>query len=489
MTLFPLALASLLLLPGTGAPISQQPVGPTVRRPNVLFYLIDTCRADRMDLYGHDRQTTPFLSSLAKRSVVFERCLSQAPWTKPSMGSILTSRYPSETAMVQLLAKLPGDHITFAERLKDAGYYTAAFSANPIMGRMSNYNQGFRWFLESAQVNNSDPIKFASGSARKLNEKIFPWLDDSTHESLLLYVHSVDPHEEYEPSTPYLETFADPDAMPRYRREWKTLLESRPQIPGNHVTAGNFAETGLDPDWFIRQGKDLYDADILANDRQIERLYEKLQQQGWGDDLILIITSDHGEEFFEHGGTCHGYSLYRELIHVPLLIHAPGLLPEGLRIDTPVRSIDIHPTLVDLLGLEMTPGISGRSLLPLVRDPDTWKPSPVFSEKYEDEMSRLMGDAPGVAISMVDGPWKYVLNLRSPTAFEKPRHELFDTTEDPWEQDNLAERNGRLIKQFERDVMRWSSKRLGPIGEVEEQKLEDLPEEMLEALRQLGYIR
>lgn len=457
------------------------------QKRSVLFCLIDTCRADRMSVYGHDRPTTPFLEEIASRGVVFERCYSQAPWTKPSMAALLTSRYPSETGVYKLFQRLPGRFETFPEVLAKAGWHTAGFSANPIMGEFSNYTQGFREFVESTQVNQANPIQFASGSAAKLNEYVLPWLRRNESWPVFLYVHSVDPHEEYSPAEPYLEAFADPDEVEAYRMEWSELLETRPPVPGNHVTQWNFEQAEIDPEPFIATGLDLYDADIRANDAEIERLWSKIQEDGWGDDVVFVLTSDHGEEFFEHGGTSHGYSLYRELLHVPLILYAPGLLPAGKRVEEPVRSIDIYPTLLDLLDLEAPAGLTGRSLLPLVHE-HSEEPAPrVFSEQTEDPGGRQLGSAAGVALSVVDGDRKFILNLRSPYRRERPRHELYDLATDPGELRNLAEQAPEAAVAYERLLLGWSAANLGHAAIAEDVDASTLDPELLEGLEALGY--
>src|SRR5688572_20029060 len=189
------------LLPAQAEPAQTEPA-PAPKKPrSVLFYLIDTCRADHLSANGYERETTPYLEELAARGVRFENCFSQAPWTKPSVAAILTSCYPTVTGMYQLLDQLDNRFVTLPEAVRDAGWYTAGFSANPLMGRLSNYNQGFRRFLDATFViPNGDCINFASGSAKALNKHVLPWIEQNQEWPFFLYVHSVDPHEEYEPS-------------------------------------------------------------------------------------------------------------------------------------------------------------------------------------------------------------------------------------------------------------------------------------------------
>src|SRR5262249_13337447 len=157
-------------------------------------------------------------------------------------------------------------------------------------------------------------------------------------------------HEEYAPSPEYLKQFADPAFEPEYRRQWKALLDVHANKVANHCTLPEFEKAGVAVQPFIEYGRSLYDADIRANADEIGAMVDALRDKAALDDSIVIVTADHGEEFMEHGGTSHAFMLWNELIHVPLLFIAPGLLPEGLVVKEPVQSIDIYPTLLDLLG-------------------------------------------------------------------------------------------------------------------------------------------
>ncbi len=473
-----------LAVPPTWAGDPQD--SPEPRPRSVLFYLVDTCREDRMAYDGYERKTTPFLEWLAARSVVFEACYSQAPWTKPSMASMLSSQYPGSLGVYRMEHRLPDRIRTWPEILHANGMYTSGFSANIVMGNvLSNLAQGFDHFMESTMINRADPIRFASGSAKKLNEHAFPWLDRTDHWPMLLYLHSVDPHEEYEPEPSYLKQFADPERHLQFREEWQKLLKSRPPIPGLYVTQDNFDRTNVDSASFIEHSSNLYDADILANDAEMQRLWDKLQEDGWGEDFVFVFTSDHGEEFFEHGGTSHGYSLYDEMIRVPLMIYAPGLLPAGKRIDTPVRCLDIYPTLCDLLGYEVPEGLQGRSLVPLIHGRETTAAPEVFSEHREDPLLRRIGHGSGVLVSVQSGRWKLILNEVGSQFFQRPRFELFDLEADPRESKNVADAHPDVVERLEARIARFiADHRRGAPGSDEVA----MDPEVLEQLRKLGYV-
>jgi len=465
---------------------AQEVRGSAPKRPrSVVFYLMDTTRRDRLGFDGYGRATSPFLDRLAERSVVFATCYAQGDWTKPSMAALLTSQYPSTTGVYKMNHRLSDRFQTFPEVLRANGFHAAGFSANVVMGGLlSNYAQGFDHFVESTAINAGDPIRYASGSARKLNAAVLPWLARNEQWPVLLYLHSVDPHEEYEPEPAYLERFADPGRHERFRSEWRTLLASRPPIPGLYLTQDDFDRTNLDSRWFEAHASDLYDADIRANDDQLEVLWNALQQEGWGEDLILVFTSDHGEEFFDHGGTCHGYSLYEEMTRVPLLIYAPGLLPAGKRIDAPVRSIDIYPTLCELLGLEAPAGLEGRSLVPLIRGQET-SAVDVFSEHREDPIVRRLGQGSGDMVALRSGRWKLIVNFLSSQRIQKPRLELYDLEADPRERRNVADEHPDVVTALEPRIQAWVDRQWR--GQHAAESAEMAPEARA-ALQALGYV-
>jgi len=458
---------------------------PEPRPRSVAFYLMDTTRGDRLGFGGYERETTPFLDWLAERSVVFDTCYAQGDWTKTSMAALLTSQYPSTTGVYRMGDRLPDRFQTWPEVLRANGLHTAGFSSNIVMGGfLSNYAQGFDHFVEGTHVNEGDAIRFASGSARKLNDHVLPWLAKNEQWPLLLYVHSVDPHEEYEPEARYLERFADPDRHEQFRTEWNALLESRPPIPGLYVTQDNFDRTNLDSASFIEHASNLYDADIQANDDQLQVLWDALQEDGWGEDMVFVFTSDHGEEFFDHGGTCHGYSLYDEVTRVPLMIYAPGLLPAGKRIDTPVRSIDVYPTLCELLGIEIPPGLEGESLVPLIEGRAAHDVD-LFTEHREDPVVRRLGQGSGEMVSLRSGRWKLIVNYTSSQMIEKPRLELYDLEADPRERSNVADAHPDVVAELEPRIQAWVDRQWGGKHATESAELSP---EVIAQLRALGYL-
>ena len=499
MTVARLLVLSLLVATGSSSANGQAPAQESEpKRPprprSVLFYVIDTCRADHVSADGYERPTTPNLEKLAARGVRFANCFSQAPWTKPSVASILTSCYPSVTGMHELFGQLDKRFVTLPEAMRDAGYLAVGFSANPLVGRMSNLAQGFRSFTEASMViPKGDPIHFSSGSARALNQVVLPWLAQNRAWPFFLFVQSIDPHEEYRPAPEYLKLFADPAYEPEYRRQWQALIDVHATKVGNHCTKEHFEQAGVAIEPFIEYGKRLYDGDIRANDDEIGRVVEALRERGQLDDTLLVVTADHGEEFMEHGGTSHAYTLWNELIHVPLVIVAPGLVPEGLVVTEPVQSVDVYPTLLDLLHVPQPEGLEGRSLAPLLRG-EPADGHPIYAENHETPGAESIFFAMGRTLAVVRGKWKLILNLKSPYNRPRPRRELYRIDRDFAEREELSEREPAVADELEKLLLaHWAADCARHEGvEVKSLSIEQLQEsdpETLERLRSLGYVK
>ena len=492
------------ILTARSAAGDDEPATPNAQdaRPpiNVVFYLIDTCRADSLSAYGYGRKTTPFMEKIGAEGVVFEQCVSQGPWTKPSMAALLLSMYSSTTGIHSLFQQLSSKYTTFPEVFRNADYYTAGFSANPIMGRMSNYSQGFRYFREATQnIPNGDPIGHSSGSSTLLNDNVFAWMESRADKDymrgerpLFLYIHSVDPHEEYEPAPQYLRRFADPAGQADYRTKRKLILSGVKRRRGAadlYRTQKHFDKAGVEVAPYIDYQKRLYDADIAANDDQIERLFERLEEEGLLENTLVVITADHGDEFMEHGGTSHGFSLYDELIRVPLILWGPGIVPAGLRVEHPVQSIDIYPTLCELAGLEAPDAVQGQSLVSYLRGEEPDAVRPVYSEKREPTADTGILLGKGNAVALIEYPWKYVRNFTQPKDRILPERELFDLLDDPMETENLVERHSDLVRRYDAMVESWLAGNLTRAGNPEVTRLTEIPEDTQELLRKLGYIK
>jgi arylsulfatase A-like enzyme len=374
-----------------GSPRVYAPKPSAARR--VLIWLSqDSLRADHLGAYGYRRATSPVFDRLAETGVLFENAMAPASWTLPSMTSQFTSRYPSYHGGTIVGRVRDQRHPTLFEALADAGFTVLGVSGNRFVSQEFGTASGF------------DALWFAKAGADALNRLALEALDEWRGGDLALLVHYRDPHFPYEPPPPH-DRF-DPDyAGPANGRNFESFGPAQAAEVA-HVRA-------------------LYDAEIAANDAQIGVLLAALRERGLLEDALLIYSSDHGEEFLEHGGWTHSRTLYQELLHVPLLLR----LPEGRarRVRDPVSLLDVAPTVLDAFGLPAPPSFQGRSLLPLARGASR-EARPIFAETEHGLDKRHR-------VAVRDGPLKYLLVLPpSPAPPVVVAEQLFDLAADPGEQ-------------------------------------------------------
>lgn len=353
------------------------------RPPNVLIVVIDTLRADRLGAYGHQGGLTPFLDLLARRGTLFEHAYAASSWTVPSVASVLTSRHLTQHQVSTFFSRLAEEEVTFPERLRDAGWITAGFSANPNVRVESGFGQGL-----DELWNEPTPHVDVRGDA--LRAQALARLDRTWNRHAgspaVLYLQYMEPHEPYDPPEPFRSRFVVDDDGKPFDMEAAIRASVASVLPG----AGRDA-TGKPPDaadavrailargrpvtdeelapiklLSERRTRRLYEGDVASADDQMRRLFDELERRGFLDNAVVVLTSDHGEEFGEHGGTSHGRTLYEESVRVPLILMGAGV-PAGRRVAENVSLLDLGPTLLDLLGLPAEVRFEGRSLVPLMR--------------------------------------------------------------------------------------------------------------------------
>jgi len=368
-------------------------------RPDVLIYMIDTLRSDRLGCYGHPGGLTPEMDAFAAEAVVFESSIAQSSWTKSSVASLLTGLWPPEHGALKRTHRLSGEALTLPEILSEAGYATAAFVTNPNVTATVGFDQGVEDFTDLGIEARADEV----------TEAVLDYLDRREDgRPLFLYVHTLDPHDPYDPPPEERARFAPrlEAGNPAMHRILNDLQAGRREVKPRLVS----------------QLVSLYEAEIAANDRSFGVLLAGLKSRGLYDGSWVAVVADHGEEFYEHQHFRHGRALYAESLHVPLILKAPGA-KVGRRVRDPVQHIDFLPPLLDELGLPRPEGLYGRNLLkPLA-------PVPIFSYLHLDGPPRL-------SVSF-DG-WKLIVR-REDGGFTAPQ--LFDLRSDPGEQDELAARN------------------------------------------------
>jgi arylsulfatase A-like enzyme len=404
-----------------------------------VLFLIDTLRADRVGAYGHSRATTPNIDALAAEGVVFESAYAPAPWTLPSVVSLMTSTFPCEHGVVVDGLQPSAALEPLAERLSAAGYATASFYANEYAGPGSGLTRGF---ASATYVDAAD------------GETVGPFLDAVASRPFFLYVHNAEPHDPYTADRETVRRFAPVGA--RQRDEANQTLVRYRRLTGADFEAGrppgatdNSAEQRKALAALRRLApalSGLYDGDVALADQHFGSVRRALEQRGLWDAALVVLLSDHGEEFGEHGGFQHDQSVYEELVRVPLIVRFPGGRHAGGRVGVPVSLVDVVPTLAEVLGRPgLARGSRGRSLLPLARGqevaPDGARATALRDnrKKYFRPFARLRGD---LNVVVREGGWKGIWNA------ERKRLELYDLTSDARERRDVSalqpERAARL---------------------------------------------
>ena len=318
---------------------------------NLLLITLETTRADHLGIYGYERETSPRIDRLASEGVVFDRFSSVSPRTNPSLASLMTSRYPHEHGVRNLLLTLEPEQFTLAESLRSAGYVSGAIQTHPRLIAASGFAQGFDDYHDDVAAHPLAPqsvaaavdwVREAAGGRR-------PWF---------LWLHLMDPHWTYDPPAGWRTMFGPDD--PRPARLYAALRERERNI-------GPVVFRNRMPDDEIAAFVDLYDAEIRYTDDAIAELLRVIDELGLRDDTVIALTSDHGESLGEHDYFFeHGDLGAEPEIRVPMILVAPGIIPPGLRIAATAESLDVAPTLLDLLGLPAEDRFRGRSLMPLL---------------------------------------------------------------------------------------------------------------------------
>jgi arylsulfatase A-like enzyme len=411
-------------------PVSVARPAPPARQPNILFILVDTLRHDRLTPYGYARDTSPEIARrLAGPGVVVEEAYSQAPWTLPSVVSFLTGRSPGELLGADLAGYgIPPGVESLAERLGKLGYRTGGFFANPTLHAGAGFGRGFQTLFTPPA-----DIEWIRRHADELNRHALPWLaaHQSADRPFFAYVHYIDPHDPYEnPDVADGRSSFDP--------------EYKGPVDGSWVHGVYIGRLALpDPPRDIAHLSALYDSEVRYVDRHIGALLDTLAPEVL-ENTLVVLTADHGEELFDHGGWKHGQTLYEEQIHVPLILRWDRRLPAGRRLSGTVRLLDLMPTLVGAAGGKSDPAWDGIDLLPALAGQAPLPRRPAFAQ-------HLAGGPLRAAVVL--GREKLILfNREAPfdTVDEQQAHfwrldrerlervELYDLAVDPGEKRNLA---------------------------------------------------
>jgi arylsulfatase A-like enzyme/Flp pilus assembly protein TadD len=415
--------AALLLLLGCDRP----PEPPR----HLVLVTIDTLRADRLGCYGASDVETPNLDRMAREGAIAVRATAHVPLTRPSHTSLFTGMLPTrhgirDNISPAVLADVP----TLASVAKSAGFRTAAFVSSIVLASGGGLERGFDLYSDELGAGTgAEEVPFLNELQRAGDatlEEAISWLTSNRESRLFAWIHLYDPHHPYEPPEPYRNRYAD-----------------RP-----------------------------YDGEVAWSDELVGRLDEALEELGLREETLLVVTSDHGEGLGEHRETLHGFFIYETTLAVPLLTRGPGVAP-GTRIESVVRTVDLFPTLIEMLGLK-TPAnadLSGVSLAPALRGEPYRNETVVYAESLVPLLHFGWSDLRSIR----RGKWKYI---------QAPRPELYDLEADPMEIRNLADSEPELARGMR-----------GALGEeldreraVTAAEASSVPQELLDKLGALGYV-
>ena len=442
------------------------------RRPHVLLISLDTLRADHLGAWGYDRPTSPFLDELTRNGVRFQRVYSQSPKTAPSHMSLFTGTYPSAHGSHIAYKTSPPTVYPVAKNLEllpeimhRAGYRTAAWTGGGQVSSSAGFDRGFDRFSED--LGKIDPWK--------MNE-IRAWFRRNSDEPCFLFVHTYQIHDPYLPPSPYHQIFApDYDGWVIGDRNVVETIAGRTAYEDIYHAFWRTPELNPDPSSVgpddLRQLVALYDGGIRYTDDVLHGFFEDLFQDGLLDDTLVVIFSDHGEEFLDHNGLLHE-KLYRETLHVPLILFWPASLPGEVIIESQVPLIDLGPTLLNLVAVETPPQMEGTSLLPLLQDPNEVDHRFAFSEEpwVHDGHHRSIRDGSRTLYDHGTG-----------------EIELFSVGEDPFEQEDLFSTHLDIAFEMHQRLLEFITTR-GLLQRDSQEKARELSFDEIEVLRALGYV-
>lgn len=397
------------------------------KTPNILILTLDTTRADRLRCYGYQHIETPAINDLARSGTLFEYAYSHIPLTLPAHTSIMSGTVPISHGVIDNGGyKVPDELITLAEIFKDRGYSTGAFISAKVLDAEFNLTQGFDTYNAddiNPQSDKDESLLVADRKGDRTTDAALRWLTGNRDKPWFMWVHYYDPHMQYKPPPPFDKIYAIP-----------------------------------------------YDGEIAFMDSQIKRVIEQVRADGNWDDTIIIVVGDHGESLGEHKERTHSNFIYNATQHIPLIIRFPGLKPS--RVSAVVSQIDIMPTLLAYLGLEIPAQVEGESLLSLMKGEEEETERAAFLESKTALLHFGWAPLSGIVTSR----YKYI---------KAPKPELYDLQNDPGELNNLFSPENKIALQLRArlDQMEQEYNRL----KIESQEAEIDPRTKAQ-LEALGYV-
>ena len=460
-------------------------------RPNIVLIVLDTVRADRLRCRSDDRVPMPRIAELCARGVYFEQVSSSSSWTLPAHASLFTGLYPIRHGATQESAGLDERAPTLAERLGESGYRTYAASANPLVSIKSGLARGFDSFEETWRgQKRTGPVRPSDHRNLRAVDELLMYRDRGS--PFFLFANFIEAHAPNKPPEHF---------RPASVRERAGSGEI--DHVGRHTAARYYLAPESVPANDFALLSELYDGEIAQLDELVGALVDRLDADGALSNSILILTSDHGENFGEHGHFRHIFSLYRSNVHIPLLVVLPGNAHAGERRADPVALVDLFATILGMAGVEL-PGAGGDGRDLFAAAPAVDAEHPVVSEYYFPAQAlSLFG--PDLHAPQRDRLDPFLRRLRSIESdglrliwSSDGNHELYDLATDPTEERNLAgdpryaERERALLERLDAFVADAGGPR--PLPDMTDHLSEpggafgDLDRETAEQLRELGYL-
>jgi arylsulfatase A-like enzyme len=422
---------------------------------NVVIVLVDALRADKLGCYGSTAGLTPEIDALAETSVLFSAAYSNATFTFPSTASLFTSTQPPvhrithDPKREEMLRRISDAYVMLPEVYQAAGYTTGLLTFPGWVSPTANYMQGVDVKAESER------------SDTALANLASDFIRDHGDQPFFLYLHFIDMHDYWFPQHLFDGVDAEELGLSPGLMSLKdmTIPEAYETLAKVLNQPGGLTQRDLE------HLQSIYDRRLRETDRVIGELVRTLADHGLTDETLLVITSDHGEQFLEHGKLVHGGdAFYNELIHIPFVVSNPRLFPDTITAATPMTSIDFGPTLLDFMNLDIPEVFQGESL----------------ADRYDDD--RVVFATDGRTWKALNRKWSFIASKKL------DREELYDLVTDPGEHDNLVDREPEIVKLGRRQIqqaMAECSKHPYLAINVDEIEMQD---EQMERLRSLGYI-
>ncbi len=401
-----------------------------MRQLNLLFITLDTTRLDHLQFYGYDRETSPKLEALSKDSVVFNSAFAQETSTAPSHATMFTGQYPFNHGVMANEFRLVPESRTLAETLTEAGYRTGGFVSGWTMAaRTSGLDRGFRIY--------DDEIAESRRSGADTVLRALDWLGSDSEEPFFLFVHLFDAHGPYSSPPEFQQMFQSEAPGPQLR-----------EVPPYQRMRDEHGELVQTVNPYI----DRYDSSIRFIDNLVAALIDSVDLTS----TVVIVAADHGESLNErYWSLDHGGHVFDEQAKIPLLLHIPG--QSGSRIDALVETVDLLPTLLELLGLEPPAegSVSGRSLVPLIEgDRDAWRrfvftSAKASSDRYADRPYEL--DSQRKIYGVRSDDWKLI----NYPGVDGDYWELYDLRSDPMERSDVAAQNPKIVQEMKMAMATW----------------------------------